>query len=109
EDRRRLLLAMAQMRLLADEVLLLHLRPLHPRLDDCVLALELCSVGAVALLEPARRSVDANAARREGVRLTRLPEDVPQPRALLDRHVEPPAEIADGRDPRREHEVRGGL
>ena len=50
-DRRRLLLPVAQVRLLADEVVLLHLRARHPGLGDVVLGLEL---GAVARGSPSR-------------------------------------------------------
>ena len=78
EDRGRLLLAVAQVRLLADEVLLLHLRPLHAGLDDVVLGLELGAVGAVALLEPPGRAVDADPAGRQAVRLRRPPRARPR-------------------------------
>src|SRR2546422_9938786 len=97
------------MRLLAHEVLILHLGTLHARLDDRVLALQLGSEGPVALLEPPRRAVDADPAGRESVRLTRLPENVPQPGALLDRHVQLPAEVADVRDAGGECELRADL
>ena len=39
----------------------------------------------------------------DAVRLPRLPHRVPQLRALAHRHVQLPAEVADVRDPRREH------
>ena len=38
-----------------------------------------------------------------------LPEGVPEARALLDRHVQLPAEVADVRDPRRQGELRADL
>ena len=43
------------------------------------------------------------------MRLSRLPHEVPEPRALLDRDVELPAEVADVRDPRGEHAQRAEL
>src|SRR5664279_896235 len=100
---------MAQMRLLADEVLLLDLRARHAGLDDVVLRLELGAVGAVALLEPPGGGVDADAAGHEPVRLAGLPERVPHARALLDRHVQLPAEVADVRDARGERDLRADL
>ena len=43
------------------------------------------------------------------MRLARLRDHVPQPRALLDRHVQLPAEVADVGDPRGEHAQRAHL
>ena len=108
-DRGRLLLAVAHVRLLADEVLVLDLAPRHPGLDDVVLALELGAVRAVALLQPAGGPVDADPDGDDPVRRAGLGDDVPQPRALLDRDVQLPAEIADVGDPRREHLQRPDL
>src|SRR5688572_22859151 len=99
-DRRRLLLALPDVRLLADEVLVLDLAPRHPGLDDVVLAVELEAEGAVALLEPARGAVDPDARGHDPVRLARLGDQVPEPRALLDGHIQLPPEVADVRDPR---------
>src|SRR3954454_1342418 len=97
---------MAQMRLLADEIGALHLRRRHAGLDDREVGVELEPERAVALLEAAGRAVDADAGRRDAVRLPRLPHQVPELRALLDRHVELPAELTDVRDPRREYTQR---
>ena len=94
-DRRRLLLAVAHVRLLADEVLVLDLPPRHVGLDDVVLGVELEAERAVALLDPPGRAVDADPGGHDAVRLAGLPDRVPQPRALLDRHVQLPPEVAD--------------
>ena len=80
-----------------------------PGLDDRVLALELRAVRAVALLEPAGRPVDADPAGTAPCGSTRLPDDVPQPGALLDRDVQLPAEVADVGDARREDAQRPDL
>ena len=105
----RLGLALAHVRLLADEVLVLDLAPRHPGLDDVVLAVELEAERAVALLEPAGGRVDADAGGHDPVRRAGLRDHVPQPRALLDRHVELPAEVADVGDARGEHAQRAHL
>src|SRR6185503_327347 len=94
------ILALAQVRLTADEGRLLDPRPLHVRLDEVELELELVAVGAVALLEPACRAVDADPERDDAVRSARLPERVPQALALFHRYVQLPAELADVRDAR---------
>ena len=107
--RHRLLLAVAHVRLLADEVLLLDLAPRHPRLDDVEVGLELGAVGAVALLQPSGGAVHADARRDDAVRLAGLGDDVPQPRALLHRDVQLPAEVADVGDARGEHLQRPDL
>ena len=102
EDRGRLLLAVAQVRLLADEVLRLHARRGHAGLDDVVLGLQLVAMSAVALLEAASSPIHADAARGQAVRPPGLPQRVPQQKALLHRHVQLPAQVADVRDPRGE-------
>jgi hypothetical protein len=68
-DRRRVLLAVAHVRLLADEVLVLDLAPGHAGLDHVVLAVQLEAERAVALLEPAGGAVHADAGRHDPVRL----------------------------------------
>ena len=108
-DRGRLLVAVPQVGLLADEVLVLHLRPGHARLADVVLALQLEAVGAVALLEPAGGAVDADPDRRDAVRPAGLRDHVPQLLALLDRHVQLPAEVAHVGDARGQHPQRVDL
>src|SRR5688572_6825238 len=90
-----LLLALPQVRLLADEVLVLHTGSRHPCLDGGVLALELGAESAVALLEPAGRAVDADPGCDQAVRSSGFPDEVPEPAPLLDRRVELPAEVAD--------------
>ena len=95
-----LLLPVAQVRFPADELLVLGLAPGHPGLDDVVVGLEFRPVGAVALLEPSRGAVDADAGGNDAVRRAGLRNDLPQARSLLDRDVELPAEIAHIRDPR---------
>ena len=54
QHRGRLLLALLEVGLPADEVRRLHLRALHAGLDDGPLGVELVAVGAVALLQPTR-------------------------------------------------------
>ena len=81
----------------------------HVGLDDVVLGVELEAERPVALLDPPGRAVDADPGGDDAVRLARLPERVPQPRALLDRHVQLPAEVADVGDPEREHLQRADL
>ena len=100
EHRGRLGLALRDVRLLADEVLVLDLAPRHPGLDHVVIVVELEAERAVALLQAPGRPVDADSRGDDAVRLTGVPDDVPQPRALLERHVELPAQVADVRDPR---------
>ena len=78
ERRRRLLLAVAQVGVAADEVVVLHLRPRHARLDHVVLGLELEPVGPVALLEPPGRAVDADPDGRGAVRARRPPTGCPR-------------------------------
>src|SRR5205085_6485816 len=58
-DRRGLLLAMADVRVLTDEVLVLDLAPRHAGVDHVVVGLELGAVRAVALLQSPGGSVDA--------------------------------------------------
>src|SRR5207245_4620257 len=81
-------------RLLSDEVLLLDLRPGQPALDQVELLLQFVAVGPIALLEPAGRGVDANPDRGNAVPLAGVPELVPDPGALLEGHVNLPAELA---------------
>src|SRR5580700_4572116 len=75
QQRRRLFFAVPQVRLFPDEVLALDPRRLHAGLDDVVLGLELVAVGAIALLEPPRRAVHADAAGGQAERPAGLPED----------------------------------
>src|SRR5207244_12273092 len=63
EHRDRLGLALAHVRLLADEVLLLDLAPGHAGLDHVVLVVELEPECAAALLQTAALPADANPAR----------------------------------------------
>src|SRR5712692_3639852 len=72
-----LLVAVAQVRLLAHEVLALHARRLHARLDHVVLGLELVAVGAVTLLEAPGRAVHPDSARGEAEGPARLPQRIP--------------------------------
>src|SRR5205085_7198653 len=67
EDRRRLLLAVTNVRLLADEVRRLHTPPRHPGLDDVVIGVELEAERAIALLEAPGRAVDADSGRHDPV------------------------------------------
>src|SRR5439155_13788900 len=99
ELRDRLRLAMREVRLLADEVFALHLPPRHVGFDDGVIRIELEAERAVGLLEAAGRPVDADAGGDDPVRLPRFPHSVPELRAVLERDVELPAEIADVREP----------
>src|SRR5581483_6240292 len=62
--------------------------------------------GPVALLEAAGRAVHADAGGDDAVLLPRLPDEVPEPRALLDGDVELPAELPDVGDPRGEDRER---
>jgi hypothetical protein len=94
-----LLLALSQVRLLADELFLLDPRPGHARLHRGVLALELGAEGAVALLEPSGGAVDADPGRDEAMRLAGFADEIPEPAALLDGDVELPAEVAHVGDP----------
>src|SRR6202008_1186583 len=71
---RRFLLAVPDVCLLADEVLLLDLAPSHPGLRDVVLAVELEPERAVALLEPPGGAVDPDARGRDAARQARLPD-----------------------------------
>ena len=87
----------------ADEVGGLDLGPLHARLDDRALAVELEAVRAVALLDAAGGAVHADADGHRAIGLARLVQQVPQPGALLHRHVELPAQLADVGDPGGEH------
>src|SRR6185503_19213656 len=73
-----LLVAVAQVRLPADEVLVLDLGPGHAGFADVVLALQLEAVGPVALLESPGRPVHADAHRGDAVRPAGLPDRVPQ-------------------------------
>src|SRR5438128_7364535 len=82
-DRRRLG-ALLEIGLLADEVLRFDLGPGETGLHQIELLLQLVAVGAVALLEPAGRPVDANADRRDPVRLARLPDRIPEPLPLFE-------------------------
>src|SRR5260370_11824560 len=100
---------MAQVRRLADEVLVLDARRRHAGLDDVVLGLELVAVRAVALLQAACRAVYANAARHQSMRPPRLPQRVPQLESLLDRHVQLPAQVTHVRDARGEPSLRADL
>src|SRR6478672_3979710 len=110
EHRGGQLLALAQVGLLADEVGGLDLGPLHPGLDDGPLAVELEAEGAVALLDPAGRPVDADADRHRAVRRTGLQQTVPDLGRAVHRDVELPAELADVGDPRGQHgEVRAAV
>src|SRR5205807_3478976 len=84
-----------QVGLLADEVLRFDLGPGQSGLHQVELLLQLVAVGAVALLEASCGAVDADANRRDSVRLTGLPDRVPEPSALLERHVDFPAQLAD--------------
>src|SRR5881409_2742663 len=90
ELRNRLLLAMAQMRFLADEVLALDLPPRHVGLDDGVVRVELEAEGAVGLLETSSRAVHTDAGGHEAVGLTRLPHRVPESESPLHRYIELP-------------------
>src|SRR5439155_332162 len=81
----------------------------HTGLDDVVVRVELEPKGAVTLLEPAGRAVDADAGGDDTVRLTCFANEIPQLRALFDRDVELPAELAHIRDARGEHAQRGDL
>src|SRR5207342_2955196 len=91
-----------EIRLAADEVGLLDLRAEHVGLDQVEFELELGAVRAVTLLEPPGRAVDADPERDDAMRLTCLPERVPQPGTLFHRDVQLPAELADVRDARGE-------
>src|SRR5581483_593367 len=73
--------------------------PCHAGLDDVVLALQLGAVSAVALLQTTGGPVDTGPHRDGAMGQAGLRDDVPQPRALLDGHVQLPAEIADVGDP----------
>ena len=101
--RGRLRRAVTDVRLLADEVLVLDLAPGHAGLDDVEVRLELGAVGAVGLLQAPGGAVDADPGRDDPMRGPASRDDVPQPRALLDRDVQLPAELTDVGDPRREH------
>src|SRR5699024_4481386 len=57
----RLGLTMLDVRVLADEVLGLDLRPAHPDLDDAAFGVEFGPERAVALLDPSGGAVDAEA------------------------------------------------
>ena len=105
----RLLITVADVRLLADEVLVLDLAPGHAGLDDVVLAVELGAVSAVTLLEPPGGAVDATARGDHPVRLAGFDEQVPEPCALLDRHIQLPAEVTDVGDAGGEHLDRADL
>src|SRR5260370_1210979 len=59
--------------------------------------------GAVPLPRARGGPDHADAGRHQAVRLAGLPQGVPQPQALLDRHVQFPAELAHVGDPGREH------
>ena len=59
------------------------------------LGVELGTVGAVALLDPAGGAVDADAGRHRAVRRARLEQRLPQLGGVLHRDVELPAELAD--------------
>src|SRR5207253_5992801 len=109
EDRHGLLLAVPDVRVLADEVLLLDAPPRHPGLDDVVFRVELEAERAVALLQAPGRPIDADAGRHHAVGLSGLPDDVPKTGALLDRHVELPTKVAHVRDARRERAQRPDL
>src|SRR4029077_16508445 len=73
QHRGRVLLAVAQVGRLADEVLVLDARSRHAGLDHVVLGLQLVAVRPVALLETAGRAVHADAAGDQAVRPARLP------------------------------------
>src|ERR1700694_458971 len=60
-------------------------------------------MGAVRLLETARRPIDADPAWDESVRPSSLPKRVPQLQAMFDGHVKLPTQVADVRDARCEH------
>src|SRR5439155_13610569 len=60
------------------------------------------AVGAVAFFEATGGAVDADADRRDAERLAGLPDQVPQACALLEGHVQFPAQLADVRDARGE-------
>ena len=109
QHRARRLGPLAQVRLLADERLFLHLRPGHAGLGQRVVRGELGAERAVPLLQPPGRAVHADAGRHQAVRLARLPQRVPQPGALLDRRVQFPAELADVGNARREHDGAADL
>ena len=85
---------------LAAEVVGLHGATVKPRLDDVVLGSEIATVGAIALLEPGRRQVDAETDRDHSKRFTPLIKDVPCALAKVCRDVEFPAGLADIRDSR---------
>ena len=103
ELRGGLALAGREVRGLADEVGGLHLRAGQAGLDRVVLALELRAHEAVALLDPARDRVDADADRHHAVRLPRVPERVPEPETVLHLRGDLPAEVADVGDPEHRH------
>ena len=103
QHRARRLVPLPQVRVLADERLGLDLGPGHARLDQGVVRGELGPERAVSLFQPPGRAVHADAGRHQAVRLPGLVQRVPQPQALLDRHVQLPAELAHVGDPRRQH------
>src|SRR6202011_2838097 len=87
-------------------ILRLHLRPGEPRLDQGKLLLQLVAVGAITLLQPAGRAVDADPDWRDPMRLAGLPDGVPQPRPLLEWDVDFPTKLADVGDPGRQRSDR---
>src|SRR5207302_8284577 len=106
EDDGRRFSALLEVGLLADEVLRLYLGPGQSGFHQVELLLELVAVGAVALLQPTGGAVDADANRRDSVRLAGLPDRVPEPCPLLEGHVDFPAELADVGNARRQRPYR---
>jgi hypothetical protein len=80
---------------LADEVLVLPLRPGHAGLHEGALAVELIPVGAVALLEATGGAVDPDPDGDHPVLRADLEEPVPERGAGLHRGVELPAVLTD--------------
>src|SRR5262249_21729078 len=103
--RRRLFLAVAEVRLFADEVLALHLPPRHAGVDAGDAGVDREAEAPIPLLEPPGGAIAADPRRHDPVLLPRLPHRVPERETLLHRHVELPAEVADVRDPRRDRAV----
>src|SRR5438128_2779028 len=93
QDHRRRLGALLEVSLLANEVLRLDLGPGQSGFNQIEFLLELVAVGAVALFQPSGRAVNANANRRDPMRLASLPDRIPQTRSLLERHVDFPAQL----------------
>src|SRR5205823_10293285 len=70
--------ALLEIDFLADEVLWLDLGPGETGFHQVELLLQLVAVGAVALLQPAGRAIDADPDRRDPMRLAGFPDRIPQ-------------------------------